>query len=107
VGAQPHLAEGSLSERFAHDIVTDCSTFQICGDRRSLVHLLLLVSAACTHRQSLAVQNGVWWADCMEFWELSLLTSDPTVVRVNNPADIAFVQLNHSTFQLLFGLGSF
>ena len=43
----------------------------------------------------------------MEFWELSLLTSDPTVVRVNNPADIAFVQLNHSTFQLLFGLGSF
>jgi hypothetical protein len=108
VGAEPHLAKGSLSKRFAHDIVSDCSTFQICGDRRRLVHLLFLGGAtASTHGETLAVEHGVWWTDCVEFWELPLLAGDPTVVRVNNTADIVLVQLDHSTFQLLFGLGSF
>jgi hypothetical protein len=141
VGAEPHLAKGSLSKRFAyvnrkrksaesefyfipsfmrtvlnrsksttltHDIVSDCSTFQICGDRRRLVHLLFLGGATpSTHGETLAVEHGVWWTDCVEFWELPLLAGDPTVVRVNNTADIVLVQLDHSTFQLLFGLGSF
>ena len=98
----------SKSTTLTHDIVSDCSTFQICGDRRRLVHLLFLgLSTASTHWETLSVKHCVWWTDCVEFWELPLLAGDTTVVRVNNAADIVLVQLDHSTFQLLFGLGSF